>query len=108
VRKQLKAEVEGTCTGKVGFIVKVTGIIDVGDGVILPGGDGKAEFESTYNAVVLKPVSRCAGTSWVKSCAGGRALALPPPRSCSQCVVSAQTGLAHSSRARWSTPSSPT
>ncbi|PWN94821.1 putative DNA-directed RNA polymerase II chain Rpb7 [Tilletiopsis washingtonensis] len=55
LRKQLKAEVEGTCTGKVGFIVKVTGIIDVGDGVILPGGDGKAEFESTYNAVVLKP-----------------------------------------------------
>lgn len=28
----------------------------IGEGVILPGGDGKAEFNSVYTAIVMKPV----------------------------------------------------
>ncbi|PWN88533.1 putative DNA-directed RNA polymerase II chain Rpb7 [Acaromyces ingoldii] len=55
LRKQLKAEVEGTCTGNIGYIVKVMYIHDIGSGTILPGGEGKAEFNSKYTAIVMKP-----------------------------------------------------
>lgn len=27
----------------------------IGEGIILPGGDGKAEFNSIYTAIVMKP-----------------------------------------------------
>ncbi|UZJ55844.1 hypothetical protein CBS101457_005164 [Exobasidium rhododendri] len=52
---QLKAEVEGTCTGTIGYIVKVVIIHNIGSGTILPGGEGKAEFNSKYSAIVMKP-----------------------------------------------------
>lgn len=40
-----------------GYIVKVVLIHHIGDGTILPGGEGKAEFNSKYSAIVMKPVS---------------------------------------------------
>ena len=36
VKQKLFTEVEGTCTGKYGFIVAVTNIDSIGSGVILP------------------------------------------------------------------------
>lgn len=39
-----------------GYIVKVVLIHHIGDGTILPGGEGKAEFNSKYSAIVMKPV----------------------------------------------------
>jgi DNA-directed RNA polymerase II subunit RPB7 len=38
-----------------GYIVKVVFIHHIGDGTILPGGEGKAEFNSKYSAIVMKP-----------------------------------------------------
>lgn len=55
LQKQLKAEVEGTCSGTIGYIVKVLVVHTIGEGIILPGGDGKAEFNSVYTAIVMKP-----------------------------------------------------
>ncbi|CEH19020.1 rna polymerase ii subunit [Ceraceosorus bombacis] len=52
---QLKMEVEGTCSGETGYIVKVMKVIDIGDGLILPGSEGRAEFNMKYHAIVLKP-----------------------------------------------------
>ncbi|SPO29894.1 probable DNA-directed RNA polymerase II chain Rpb7 [Ustilago trichophora] len=54
LNQKLRDDVEGTCTGKHGYIIKVVGMIDVGQGKVIPG-SGLAEFNSTYQAVVLKP-----------------------------------------------------
>lgn len=54
LNQKLRDDVEGTCTGKYGYIIKVVGMIDVGQGKVIPG-SGLAEFNSTYQAVVLKP-----------------------------------------------------
>lgn len=55
LHKQLRTEVEGTCSGTIGYIVKVLVIHTIGEGTILSGGDGKAEFNSVYTAIVMKP-----------------------------------------------------
>ncbi|WFD41298.1 DNA-directed RNA polymerase II subunit [Malassezia japonica] len=52
--RKLKDDVEGTCTGKYGYIIKVVSIMDVGQGKVMPG-TGLAEFRSKYQAIVLKP-----------------------------------------------------
>ncbi|WFC96574.1 DNA-directed RNA polymerase II subunit [Malassezia brasiliensis] len=52
--RKLKDDVEGTCTGKYGYIIKVVSIMDVGQGRVIPG-TGLAEFRSRYQAIVLKP-----------------------------------------------------
>ncbi|WFD03386.1 DNA-directed RNA polymerase II subunit [Malassezia obtusa] len=52
--RKLKDDVEGTCTGKYGYIIKVVSIMDVGQGRVMPG-TGLAEFRSKYQAIVLKP-----------------------------------------------------
>lgn len=56
LRTKLLTEVEGSCTGKFGYIMCVLDCtdIDIGKGTILPG-DGSAEFEVKYRAVVWKP-----------------------------------------------------
>lgn len=52
--QKLRSDVEGTCTGRHGYIIKVVNVVDVGSGKVIPG-SGLAEFNSSYQAVVLKP-----------------------------------------------------
>ncbi|KOS14608.1 rna polymerase ii subunit [Malassezia pachydermatis] len=55
LNRKLRDDVEGTCSGKYGYIIKVVSILDVGQGKVLPG-SGLAEFRSKYQAIVLKPM----------------------------------------------------
>ncbi|PWN21396.1 hypothetical protein BCV69DRAFT_169296 [Microstroma glucosiphilum] len=54
IEQKLRDDVEGTCSGENGYIVKVLRIDSIGDGVVLPG-EGLAQFNSVYQALVLRP-----------------------------------------------------
>lgn len=54
LNRKLRDDVEGMCSGKYGYIIKVVAVLDVGQGKIMPG-TGLAEFRSRYQAIVLKP-----------------------------------------------------
>ncbi|KAJ1939883.1 DNA-directed RNA polymerase II subunit [Kickxella alabastrina] len=54
VTKRLYQDVEGTCTGRYGYIVAVVAIMDIKMGKIIPG-LGSAEFEVQYSAILFKP-----------------------------------------------------
>lgn len=56
LRSKLIQDVEGTCTGQFGYIICVMdGMkIDMGRGRIIPG-DGSAEFDVKYKAIVWRP-----------------------------------------------------
>lgn len=54
VKKKLFNEIEGTCSGKYGFIIAVTAIDSIGAGHLLPG-RGFAKFPVKYKAVVFRP-----------------------------------------------------
>lgn len=56
LEQKLRDDVEGTCDGRYGYIVKVVAIDQLGEGTVVPG-TGLAEFNATYRAIVLKPVS---------------------------------------------------
>lgn len=51
---RLKMEVEGTCSGRFGFIVCVHSIGEISKGFVLPC-LGLAEFIVSYTAIVCKP-----------------------------------------------------
>jgi DNA-directed RNA polymerase II subunit RPB7 len=51
---RLFQEVEGTCSGRFGYIISVVDILDIGKGV-LQTTTGYAEFHIAYKAVVFKP-----------------------------------------------------
>ncbi|GFZ48992.1 RNA polymerase II subunit B7 [Saitozyma sp. JCM 24511] len=54
LRQKLYEDVEGTCSGRHGYIISVIQITDIGEGVIVPG-TGQARFKCRYTAVVMKP-----------------------------------------------------
>ena len=54
VRKKLFKEVEGTCSGKLGFIVAITNLDSIGDGLIQTG-TGFVNFPIKYRAIVFRP-----------------------------------------------------
>lgn len=54
VKQKLYTEVEGTCTGKYGFVIAVTAINSIGSGVILPG-QGFVVYPIKYKAIVFRP-----------------------------------------------------
>ncbi|ODV62513.1 DNA-directed RNA polymerase II subunit RPB7 [Ascoidea rubescens DSM 1968] len=56
LREKLLTDVEGTCSGQIGYIVCVLDCmkIDIGKGKVIPG-SGSAEFKVKYRAVVWKP-----------------------------------------------------
>jgi DNA-directed RNA polymerase II subunit RPB7 len=54
VKKKLFTEVEGTCTGKHGFIIAVTTIDNIGLGMLQPG-RGVALYPVKYKAIVFRP-----------------------------------------------------
>ncbi|XP_061502271.1 DNA-directed RNA polymerase II subunit RPB7 isoform X1 [Anopheles gambiae] len=54
VKQKLYTEVEGTCTGKYGFVIAVTTIDDIGSGTIQPG-QGFVVYPVKYKAIVFRP-----------------------------------------------------
>ncbi|XP_050529443.1 DNA-directed RNA polymerase II subunit RPB7-like isoform X6 [Daktulosphaira vitifoliae] len=54
VKTKLYREVEGTCTGKYGFVIAVTHIDNIGSGLILPG-QGLVVYSVKYKAIVFRP-----------------------------------------------------
>nr|CDS33841.1 DNA directed rna polymerase II 19 kDa polypeptide [Hymenolepis microstoma] len=54
VKAKLFSDVEGTCTGKYGFIVAVTNIEHIGAGKLLPN-RGFVQYPIVYRAVVFRP-----------------------------------------------------
>ncbi|KAA1125367.1 DNA-directed RNA polymerase II subunit [Puccinia graminis f. sp. tritici] len=51
---KLNRDVEGTCTGRFGYIIAVLKTLSISAGTIQPG-TGMAEFVMKYSAIVLKP-----------------------------------------------------
>ncbi|XP_065205969.1 DNA-directed RNA polymerase II subunit RPB7 [Planococcus citri] len=54
VKQKLYTEVEGTCTGKYGFVIAVTTIDSIGSGIVLPG-QGFVVYPVKYKAIVFRP-----------------------------------------------------
>ena len=54
VKQKLFTEVEGTCTGKYGFVIAVTTIDNIGAGLIQPG-QGFVVYPVKYKAIVFRP-----------------------------------------------------
>ena len=54
VKQKLFSEVEGTCTGKYGFVIAVTTIDNIGAGLIQPG-QGFVVYPVKYKAIVFRP-----------------------------------------------------
>ncbi|KAK9718817.1 DNA-directed RNA polymerase II subunit [Basidiobolus ranarum] len=54
LKDKLHSDVEGTCSGRFGYIITVVNIITIGKGKLLPG-FGLAEFNVKYTAIVFKP-----------------------------------------------------
>uniref|UniRef100_T1IQR5 DNA-directed RNA polymerase II subunit RPB7 n=1 Tax=Strigamia maritima TaxID=126957 RepID=T1IQR5_STRMM len=54
VKQKLFTEVEGTCTGKYGFVIAVTTIDNIGAGLIQPG-RGFVVYPVKYKAIVFRP-----------------------------------------------------
>ncbi|KAI9579313.1 hypothetical protein GQX74_004785 [Glossina fuscipes] len=54
VKQKLYTEVEGTCTGKYGFVIAVTTIDQIGSGIIQPG-QGFVVYPVKYKAIVFRP-----------------------------------------------------
>ncbi|KAF9153619.1 DNA-directed RNA polymerase II subunit [Actinomortierella ambigua] len=52
--RNLHADVEGTCSGRIGFIISVLNITNISPGKVLPN-SGLAEFIVQYQAIVFKP-----------------------------------------------------
>uniref|UniRef100_A0A915EZ64 DNA-directed RNA polymerase II subunit RPB7 n=1 Tax=Echinococcus canadensis TaxID=519352 RepID=A0A915EZ64_9CEST len=54
VKAKLFSDIEGTCSGKYGFIVAVTNIDHIGAGMLLPG-RGFVQYHIVYRAIVFRP-----------------------------------------------------
>lgn len=54
VKQKLFSEVEGTCSGKYGFVIAVTTIDNIGNGLIQPG-SGFVNYPVKYKAIVFRP-----------------------------------------------------
>ncbi|KAI8977118.1 Rna polymerase II [Mycotypha africana] len=54
IREKLLIDVEGTCTGRYGYLITVLSVNTVDKGKILPG-SGLAEFKISYQAILFKP-----------------------------------------------------
>uniref|UniRef100_A0A7S0SN12 DNA-directed RNA polymerase II subunit RPB7 n=1 Tax=Mantoniella antarctica TaxID=81844 RepID=A0A7S0SN12_9CHLO len=55
LHEKLKNEVEGSCTGRHGFIVLVTAINNISEGMITDDGTARAKFHVEYGCVAFRP-----------------------------------------------------
>merc|ERR1712002_1325420 len=70
VKQKLFTEVEGTCTGKYGFVIAVTTIDCVGAGLIQPG-QGFVLYPVKYKAIVFRSGAVCNPYKSLKICLPG-------------------------------------
>ncbi|CAG8565776.1 3632_t:CDS:2, partial [Ambispora gerdemannii] len=54
LKRKLHSDVEGTCTGRFGYIINVLTVKEISKGKVLPS-IGLAEFTVKYQAIVFKP-----------------------------------------------------
>ncbi|SAM05989.1 hypothetical protein [Absidia glauca] len=54
LKDKLYSDVEGTCSGRFGYIITVVSLMNISKGKVLPG-SGLAEFRVKYQAIVFKP-----------------------------------------------------
>ncbi|KAG0802145.1 hypothetical protein G6F22_000542 [Rhizopus arrhizus] len=54
IQDKLYADVEGTCSGRYGYVVTVVSVSRLEKGKVLPG-SGLAEFKVSYQAILFKP-----------------------------------------------------
>ncbi|CAG8567192.1 4784_t:CDS:2 [Ambispora leptoticha] len=54
LKRKLHTDVEGTCTGRFGYIINVLTVKEISKGKVLPS-IGLAEFTVKYQAIVFKP-----------------------------------------------------
>ena len=52
--QRLRSEVEGTCSGKHGYIVAITAVDSLGEGMIIEN-KGLTVFKVSYKAIVFRP-----------------------------------------------------
>jgi len=55
LREKLKNEVEGSCTGRHGFIVMVTQINRVSEGMVTDDGTARAKYHVEYGCIAFRP-----------------------------------------------------
>ncbi|GFH28270.1 uncharacterized protein HaLaN_26739, partial [Haematococcus lacustris] len=55
IHEKLVQEVEGTCNSKYGYVIAVTKVDSIGEGLIRQDGTGLATFSVHYSAVVSRP-----------------------------------------------------
>ncbi|KAB3544206.1 MAG: DNA-directed RNA polymerase [ANME-2 cluster archaeon] len=55
VRQALRDKLEGQIDKKLGALVAILDVVDIGDGRIL-GGDGGVYYEATFDALMYKPI----------------------------------------------------
>ncbi|KAI9295365.1 DNA-directed RNA polymerase II subunit [Neoconidiobolus thromboides FSU 785] len=55
IQEKVHNDVEGKCSGLYGYIICVVSLAEISSGKIIPG-NGLAEFDVKYNAIVLKPM----------------------------------------------------
>lgn len=53
--EKLFSDVEGTCSGKYGFIIAITSILEINSGLLLTDGEGLVLYDIKYNAIVFRP-----------------------------------------------------
>eukprot|EP00803_Ostreobium_quekettii_P000856 evm.model.scf_2011.1 EVM.evm.TU.scf_2011.1 scf_2011:1412-4030(+) len=51
----LKGKEEGTCIGRIGYVVCITGVKEIGEGLVRADGTGFATFTVKYDCVLLRP-----------------------------------------------------
>ena len=54
ITRRLRQDVEGTCSGRHGFVIAVTNLVDKGAGMIREG-VGSAVFNAVYDCIVFMP-----------------------------------------------------
>lgn len=54
VKTKLFCDVEGTCTGRYGFVIAITSIDSIGDGII-QSGTGFVTYHIKFKAIVFRP-----------------------------------------------------
>lgn len=60
LERKLVDEVEGTCSGRFGYVVLVQDVSDIGQGRIQDGASGGATFSVKYTCLAFKPFKvRC-------------------------------------------------
>ncbi|EEH57697.1 uncharacterized protein MICPUCDRAFT_57269 [Micromonas pusilla CCMP1545] len=55
IESRVRQEVEGSCTGRHGYIVMVTNIVHISEGMITDDGTARAKFHVKYSAIAFRP-----------------------------------------------------